>query len=212
MSGFFHSSIYFPLNFVSIFFLKAEKLDRIQKYSTKMIKKMIECENISSKSQKFLKNRWKSRTSLSFIVKICWFFLLWLVFHEQISIHYTSIENLKIKNAWNMKELVVSILEIFTVAGFASCEQRISDTITVLKSRPIEVVNRIYNLRRPSFQADGILQDSLGNAKLIRIAQDYQSHQKLRDSLSQDKEHSFLLSDEELDEIVAKTQREITID
>ena len=111
-----------------------------------------------------------------------------------------------------MKELVVSILEIFTVAGFASCEQRISDTITVLKSRPIEVVNRIYNLRRPSFQADGILQDSLGNAKLIRIAQDYQSHQKLRDSLSQDKEHSFLLSDEELDEIVAKTQREITID
>lgn len=212
MSGFFHSSIYFSPNLVSIFFLKAEKLDRIQKYSTKMIKNSIECENILLKSQKFLKTRWKSQTFLSFIAKICWFFLLWLAFHEQISIHYTSIENLKIKNAWNMKELVVSILEIFTVAGFASCEQRISDTITVLKSRPIEVMNRIYNLRRPSFQADGILQDSLGNAKLIRIAQDYQSHQKLRDSLSQDKERSFLLSDEELDEIVAKTQREITID
>ena len=46
----------------------------------------------------------------------------------------------------------------------------------------------------------------------MRISQDYQALQKLKDFSSCDEERPFLFSDEELHEIVAQTQREIRID
>ena len=112
-----------------------------------------------------------------------------------------------------MKELVVSILEIFTVAGFASCgQQRVTDTGSVSESQTAKVLSVAHAPQGKSFYSDRIFLDSFRSSKLMGISQDYQTLQKLKDSSSCDEERPFLFSDEELHEIVAQTQREITID
>ena len=108
-----------------------------------------------------------------------------------------------------MKELV-SILEIFTVA---SCgQQHVTDTGSVSESQTAKVLSVAHAPQGKSFYSDRIFLDSFRSSKLIRISQDYQALQKLKDFSSCDEERPFLFSDEELHEIVAQTQREITID
>lgn len=112
-----------------------------------------------------------------------------------------------------MKELVVSILKIFTVAGFASCgQQHVTDTGPVSESQTAKVLSAAHAPQGKSFYSDRIFVDSFRSSKLMGISQDYQVLQKLKDSSSSDEERPFLFSDEELHEIVAQTQREITID
>ena len=112
-----------------------------------------------------------------------------------------------------MKELVVSILEIFTVAGFASCgQQHVTDTGSVSESQTAKVLSVAHAPQGKSFYSDRIFLDSFRSSKLMGISQDYQTLQKLKDSSSCDEERPFLFSDEELHEMVAQTQREITID
>ena len=113
-----------------------------------------------------------------------------------------------------MKELVVSIiLEIFTVAGFASCgQQHVTDTGSVSESRTAKVLSVAHAPQGGYFYSDRIFLDSFRSSKLMGISQDYQTLQKLKDSSSCDEARPFLFSDEELHEIVAQTQREITID
>lgn len=111
-----------------------------------------------------------------------------------------------------MKELV-SILEIFTVAGFASCgQQRVTDTGQVSESQTAKVLSVTHAPQGKSFYSDRIFLDSFRSSKLMGISQDHQTLQKLKDFSSCDEERPFLFSDEELHEIVAQTQREITID
>ena len=112
-----------------------------------------------------------------------------------------------------MKELVVSILEIFTFAGFASCvQQRVTHTGPVSESQTAKVLSVTHPPQGKSFYSDRIFLDSFRSSKLMGISRDYQTLQKLKDSSSCDEERPFLFSDEELHEIVAQTQREITID
>ena len=112
-----------------------------------------------------------------------------------------------------MKELVVSILEIFTVAGFASCgQQHVTDTGSVSESRTAKVLSVAHAPQGGYFYSDRIFVDSFRFSKLMGISQDYQTLQKLKDFSSCDEERPFLFSDEELHEIVAQTQREIRID
>ena len=111
-----------------------------------------------------------------------------------------------------MKELV-AILEIFTVAGFASCgQQRVTDTGPVSESQTAKVLSVPHAPQGVCFYSDRIFLDSFRSSKLMGRSQDYQTLQKLKDSSSCDEERPFLFSDEELYEIVGQTQREITID
>lgn len=56
-----------------------------------------------------------------------------------------------------MKELVVSILKIFTVAGFASCEQqRVTDTGQVSESQTAKVLSVAHAPQGGYFYSDRI--------------------------------------------------------
>ena len=72
---------------------------------------------------------------------------------------YDKYKKLKIKNAWNMKELVVSILEIFTVAGFASCgQQHVTDTGPVSESQTAKVLSVAHAPQGKSFYSDTLIE------------------------------------------------------
>lgn len=96
---------------------------------------------------------------------------------------------------------------------FASCgQQHVTDTGSVSESQTAKVLSVAHAPQGKNFYSDRIFLDSFRSSKLMRISQDYQTLQKLKDSSSSDEERPFLFSDEELHEIVAQTQREITID
>ena len=58
-----------------------------------------------------------------------------------------------------MKELVVSILEIFTVAGFASCgQQHVTDTGPVSESQTAKVLSVAHAPQGKSFYSDTLIE------------------------------------------------------
>ena len=66
-----------------------------------------------------------------------------------------------------MKELV-SILEIFTVAGFASCgQQHVTDTGPVSESQTVKVLRVTHAPQGKSFYSDRIFLDSFRSSKLM---------------------------------------------